>query len=357
LRPVRLVQHLHQLKLIYYKGVEMSKKTKLIRVKLIANPGAGKTSDTANNLKMATEYLERIGLKADIALAKPKEKITLITQRAIKKGYKIVIAMGGDGTTQAVMRGMIDSKARLGIIPIGVDNFIAKRLGIPQELEEACSLIASNNTLKLDIGKVKTSECKKSVFFEMVTLGLASVIYPDTNKVAKSILSVKKDPAAVSAKQENTPMVSFTLDDKPNIDIETMVVMVCNTTDLAKKKITSSDNSPQEGPLDIMVFPDFGRTEILRYFTEESDRGYSGKKKVQHYQASKLKIKTSPKLDIMVDGVALGKGTLTIKVLKKALRVITNMQIPDQEETPKNIAIMLPEAHADVPFNVKEKIK
>ena len=46
------------------------------------------------------------------------------------------------------------------------------------------------------------------------------------------------------------------------------------------------------------------------------DGGYSGDGKVQHYQARKMKIKTSPKLDVMADGIALGKGTVTIKVRK-----------------------------------------
>ena len=50
----------------------MSKKNKSIRVKLIVNPGAGKASDSADNLKLVTGYLEKSGLNVDVALAKPK---------------------------------------------------------------------------------------------------------------------------------------------------------------------------------------------------------------------------------------------------------------------------------------------
>ena len=76
----------------------MSKKNKSIRVKLITNPGAGKASDTGKNLKLVTGYLTKNGLKVDVAFAKPKEEATSIARRAVKDGYKIVIAMGGDGT-------------------------------------------------------------------------------------------------------------------------------------------------------------------------------------------------------------------------------------------------------------------
>jgi len=93
-------------------------------VKLIANPtaGDGDTSDAADNRLQVIGYLEKNGLKVDVALIKPKEEATPVARRASKKEYKVVIAMGGDGTIEAVMRGMVGSKARLGIIPAGSRN-------------------------------------------------------------------------------------------------------------------------------------------------------------------------------------------------------------------------------------------
>ena len=87
----------------------MSKKEKSIQVKLIANPGAGKAGESAKNLKLVIGYLEKLGFKVDVAFAKPKEKATPIAKQAVKDGYKVVIAMGGDGTIEAVMRGMVGS--------------------------------------------------------------------------------------------------------------------------------------------------------------------------------------------------------------------------------------------------------
>jgi len=313
----------------------MSQKSKTIRVKLIGNPDAGKPSDSANNLKLVTGFLEKTGFKTDITLEKQKEKITQTAQKAAKDGYKIIIAMGGDGTIQAVMHGMIGSKARLGIIPTGIDNFIAKRLAIPDNLEEACALIATENTYKVDVGHVKTSDGKKSVFFEMATIGLAAAIYPDTNKIAKSILSVKKDLPDVQEQKESKVMVFITLDDEPEKEIETNVLIIRNTPGFEENIGDVSEGSPQGGLLDVMVFPDFSKPEILRYFAAESDRGYKGKGKVQHFQAGKIKIRTSPKLDVMIDGVALGRDAVTVKVLESALQVITTKKNPVSENPQK----------------------
>ena len=66
------------------EGLEMAKKDKRTRVKLIANPGAGKAAEAAKDLKLVLESLEKLGIKADVALAKPKEKATPIARRAVK---------------------------------------------------------------------------------------------------------------------------------------------------------------------------------------------------------------------------------------------------------------------------------
>ena len=178
----------------------MSKKNKTIPVKLIVNPEAGNGYDAASNLKLVTKYLKKNNLKADIALAKPKAKATPLARQAIKDGYKIVVAMGGDGTVEAVMRGMVGSKTRLGIVPAGVENNIAKSLDIPLNLEEACALIASDNTCKLDVGQVKTSNGKIFSFFEMVGCWAFSGLYPAGTK------AVGRDLSGIPAvAQEPTP--------------------------------------------------------------------------------------------------------------------------------------------------------
>jgi diacylglycerol kinase (ATP) len=319
----------------------MSKKNKPMHVKLIANPGAGKVADAANNLKLVIGNLEKNGLKVDVAYAKPKEKATLIARRAVKNGYKVVIAMGGDGTIEAVMRGMVGSKAHLGIVPAGTENNIALSLGIPSELEEACAMIASANSIKLDVGQIKTSKGKKFVFFEMATIGLSAAIYPDANKAASGKLSSIKDAALTFIHQETSPKVFLTLNKESKISVETMLVMVSNTPVFGKNFRVAPGASLQDGLLDVSVYPDFSKAELLGYYAAVMNGGYSGDGKVQQYQVHKLKIKTSPKLKVMADGVALGRGTVKIKARRGALRVITTEK--GLEDAQKGSTRTLPE--------------
>ena len=65
---------------------------------------------------------------------------------------------------------------------------------------------------------------------------------------------------------------------------------------------------------------------------------YSGNGKIQRYQARKLKVKSFPRMKVMADGIALGKGSVTIKMHPGAVRVITGRKILVPESSSKEEA-------------------
>jgi len=301
----------------------MAKKKKLVRAKLIANPGAGKPEESAKQLEATTRLLRQHGIEVDVALAKPKEEATPLAKQAVKDGFDMVIAMGGDGTLEAVLRGMVGRKTPMGIIPTGTQNNIAKTLGIPTDLEEACALIASKNIRKLDVGRVKVKKGKKLYFFELTAIGLVAALYPKANKLQDGKLSKLKDVALTLIHQEPDPVVYLTLDDESKIKINTMLVVVSNAPMFGANFLVAPDAAVTDGLLDISVYPDFSKTELLTYYAQIRSEGFSNNEKVQRFRAKKIEIKTDPKMDVMADGVMLGKGKVEIKAKRGAVWMIT----------------------------------
>ncbi len=341
----------------------MSKKDKVIHAKLIANPGAGKPEESAKQLELATRYLQQNGIKVDVALAKPKKEATPLAQQAVKDGYKMVIAMGGDGTLEAVQRGMVGSKAHLGIIPTGTQNNVAKSLGIPQTIEEACSLIAAGNTRKLDMGQIKVKNGTKLYFFELAAVGLVAALYPDAHEILNGKLSNLKDVALKLINHQPDAKVYLTLDDESKVEVQTMLVVVSNAPMFGVNFLVAPDASLTDGLLDVSVYPNFSKTELVAYYAQIRDEGFSANEKVQRYRARKLEIKTSPKMDVMADGVMLGKGKVEIKSRSGALRIITP---PDEaapatlskdkaEELPPPVAPVAEKAPSEITFQKTER--
>jgi diacylglycerol kinase (ATP) len=301
----------------------MSKKNKPIRVKLIANPGAGDVTTAASRIDQVTNYLLEYGLKVDLALVKPKNEAIPIVKKAIKDGYDVVIAMGGDGTIGAVIRGIAGSKKiSLGIIGAGTENDIARSLGIPEDLKEACALIASGNTRKLDLGQISTKKEKKFYFFMLTAVGLTATIFPTIKEVPEGKLSGITKAVTTLFKFDSKPTVFLTLNDESKIEVETMLVTIANTPLIGAKNLVAPDADMEDGLLDIAVYPNSSKADLLAYFAETAHERSVPDGTIQRYRARKIKVKTSPKLDIAAEGIILGKGTAWIKLLPKALRVI-----------------------------------
>ena len=320
----------------------MSKIVKPTRVKLIANPGAGDVRWPATRFEQVTNNLKNAGLEVDVAFAKPKKEAIPIAQRAVREGYDVIIAMGGDGTIGAVIRGIAGSKARLGIIPAGTENDIARSLGIPEDLDKACAIIASGNTRKVDLGCITTRKEKKHYFLMMIAIGLTATLYPMVNDVPNGKLGGVMDAIKTVFKYKPNPIVNLTLDDDSKIEVETMLVTITNTPITGVKNLVAPDASMEDGLLDISVYPGFTKPQLINYFIKTANEGATPDGRIQRYRAKKIKVKTSPKLDISAEGIIVGTGTAWIDVLPNALRVLAPDIGAGAEKKPEKIAVEMP---------------
>jgi diacylglycerol kinase (ATP) len=300
----------------------MSNDGNVPRAKLIANPGAAEGQSFNAVLEQVTQCLLDHGIQVDVALAHPIKEAIPIARKAVKKGYPTVIALGGDGTIGAVIRGITGSQARLGIIPAGTENDIARSLGIPEDLNEACALIDAGHTRALDVGQISTKDQKKFYFFMMTAVGLTATIYPDIKDVPHGDLSNIRDALETFLRFKPNPKVFLTLDDESKIEVETMLVTVANTPVIGAKNLVAPDASMEDGLLDIAVYPGMSKAELLAYFAGTAHEGSVPDGKIQRYRARKIKIRTEPDLDIAAEGILLGKGKAKIKLLPGILQVI-----------------------------------
>lgn len=92
----------------------------------------------------------------------------------------LVIVGGGDGTLNAAAAGLVETQLPLGIIPLGTANDLARTLGIPVSISEACKIIATGRNLPIDLGWVNGK-----YFFNVASLGLSTQITQRLTKEAK----------------------------------------------------------------------------------------------------------------------------------------------------------------------------
>lgn len=77
---------------------------------------------------------------------------TVLAKEASAKGAYAVVAVGGDGSVNDIVAGLLDTDTCLAIIPKGSGNGMARTMGIPLKEQEAIAVINKGNVIKMDIG-------------------------------------------------------------------------------------------------------------------------------------------------------------------------------------------------------------
>ena len=75
-----------------------------------------------------------------------------LAREAVAKGFRTIIAAGGDGTVNEVLNGLDPKLCTLGVLPVGTMNVLALELGIPPGLEKALEVIRAGKRKRLDLG-------------------------------------------------------------------------------------------------------------------------------------------------------------------------------------------------------------
>lgn len=89
-------------------------------------------------------------LEALIEFTKEPGHATELSEVAVEKNYRMVFAVGGDGTVNEVAQGLLYSSIPLGILPRGSGNGLARHLKIPSDLNKALRLSSLDKTFTID---------------------------------------------------------------------------------------------------------------------------------------------------------------------------------------------------------------
>lgn len=117
------------------------------KIRFIVNPKSGIQSK--KNIPALIElHLDKTKFEYDIVETEYRHHAKEITAAAIKEGFDIVCAVGGDGSVHEVGTSLIGSDVKMAIIPAGSGNGLARHLQIPMEAKEA---ILSLNESEADI--------------------------------------------------------------------------------------------------------------------------------------------------------------------------------------------------------------
>ncbi len=290
---------------------------------LILNPVSG-ASMLASNEGEGEQYEERIvkalgkqGIEVEVRYTTPEDPGSGLARRVAEEGAKIIIAAGGDGTIHAVVAGLIGTKGKLGIIPVGTMNNIARSLEIPEDIEEACKIIVEGKTRPIDVGKINDQ-----IFLEVAGVGLEAALFPAAEEIKSKGLSstlhgIFAGLAQLFAFQPTRFRIAF--DERRSRSYNAIQVSICNTPYYGAHFSFAPDAVMDDGLLDVLIYKNFSKIEYLRHAFSISQGRRAFVPKITHRKVKSLRIYTETPVEMHADGVPQGVTPATITVVPGAL--------------------------------------
>lgn len=149
------------------------------RATLISNPKTGRYgSRRLRPIQELASQLESLGLPVDLKLTAGPGDAAELAARAAQNGSSDVIVAGGDGTINEAIQGLAGTNARLGILPRGTANVLARELGLPFDDDQALAIAAQGKSRKIYLGLAIDETTKEERHFVLMAgIGLdASVV-------------------------------------------------------------------------------------------------------------------------------------------------------------------------------------
>ena len=126
---------------------------------IIVNPTAG-AGQAGKKWPHIHAKLDALGWSYFAVQTKGIGDATLLVKEAIEKGYQHIIAVGGDGTNNEAINGILLQKAipstevTYALLPIGTGNDWIKTHQIPRRLDDWLQMMAQGKTYCQDVGQV-----------------------------------------------------------------------------------------------------------------------------------------------------------------------------------------------------------
>lgn len=288
----------------------------LLRCQVIVNPAAGR-GEVNKLIPRIKELLYRRGIYYELTSTKsPGEAVELARQAA--KTFNTVVAVGGDGTVNEVINGLMGTDAVLGVIPAGTGNDLARTLNIPFDLDKAVSVLEAGRPEAIDIGKDIDG-----YFCDILGIGFPSDVMHNAN----TSTNIFRGSTAIKASIIQTinklqPYTVHIETDDDSFSPTVMGVFILNNRYTGGGVQIAPDAKYNDGLLDVVIMHEMGKLEILGVLPKAYSGKHVGHPSIQILRTKKIRITAPTPMRKDFDGNIYGTTPVDTEVLPRALNVL-----------------------------------
>ncbi len=301
---------------------------------IILNPHAG-SGKGKKDQSIILKLLKKNNFRFQLSVSEFPRHTIALTVQAIKDGFRDLIVIGGDGTLNEAVNGILSQQfcspdeITLGVIPVGTGNDWIKTFGIANNYKAAIKVILRGKTMWQDIGKITFPENDSSgtsYFANMAGFGFDAMVAEKTNRLkdkGRKGVSLYLQALGSSFLNYQTGKIKITIDGQEFDDYVFSVSIGIGKFN-GGGMMQAPGAVPDNGLFQVTIIREIGLFGILRNLAGLYSGEFVKDHRVSTYMASKISIHADKNISGEADGEILGDHKFEVEMLDQKLNVIYN---------------------------------
>jgi len=291
----------------------------------LVNPASGNGA-TGRRWPELARRASALGLQGDTLLSERPGHLIELAREAVDSGATLVVAVGGDGTLNEVVNGVVGRGVELASIPLGTGMDFGRTYDVPTKFEDAVRVALEGDVRTIDAGHVTyltwSGETAERYFANVSSVGMSGAVAQRANGMSKVLggkVTFFYALTRVFLEWQNTE-VTVRLDDAERRG-RMHDVIVANGVWHGGGMMLAPDAAPDDGQFDVVLIGDVSKIDFLT----TAPKIYKGKHvhhpKVEVLRSKRVEVDAPVQLPIELEGEQVGTTPATFEVVPAALRL------------------------------------
>lgn len=293
------------------------------RALIVLNPAAGQEDPLRVRRQLGGAFAVR-GAPFDLVETAGAGDAERFARDAARLGYRVVVAVGGDGTVAEVITGLAGTQVPLAVVAQGTGNQVACNLGIPRDVEGAVEVAVHGVPAPMDLGRMDDGR----YFALMAGAGWDAEVMTVATRELKDRWGFGAYLYAGLRRSLAPPSALFRITaDGRKFEVSAATVIVANVGQIVYQLLPvelriGPGVSFRDGMLDVCIFAPRTLTDVAAVLWRVARGHYVGDERMIYLRARDIRIDSDAPVVTQVDGEVVGETPLALHAVEGGVRVL-----------------------------------
>lgn len=283
----------------------------------VVNPvaGKGKSKDMAETIK---KICRDNNIEYEMVFTSKPKDATEIARNAAKNGIERIIAVGGDGTVNEVLNGIVGTSCALGIVPSGSGNDFIRTINQSKDMEKIIIDNCRGNIRAIDVGK-----CNGRYFVNIAGGGFDALVVEETERVKKYFSGSMAYLVAVLTAflKFKSVKVKIRVDDI-EMEGDMLLTAVANGRYYGGGMLPAPKADIYDGLFDVYFIRNVSKAKFLRLAPGFMKGTLEGVEEVCYLRGKKVEIEANCEFFVNIDGEVISRQKINFEIIPLGINII-----------------------------------